>query len=151
MLHYNINYVRVVRETGLVGEWQYDDFFDFHVHPFAPGGYEIAQADDLWHTRHMMLVYVKNRQPVLFHSHRRGNSPIWVRTKFIVAEVVLVVTVSPYLQYIDTMQLLLLLDEVDMLCQVVHKYVICNFSDQYTTLFCLRVHTRKHKSHLNTC
>ena len=32
-------------ETGLGGEPQYDDL-DVHVHPFAPGGYEIARADD---------------------------------------------------------------------------------------------------------
>ena len=31
-------------ETGLGGERQYDDL-DVHVHPFAPGGYEIARAD----------------------------------------------------------------------------------------------------------
>ena len=30
-------------ETGLGGERQYDDFLDVHVHPFASGGYEIAQ------------------------------------------------------------------------------------------------------------
>ena len=43
-------------ETGPGGERQYDDL-DVHGHPFASGGYEIAQADDFWHTRHMMLGY----------------------------------------------------------------------------------------------
>ena len=33
------------------------------------GGYEIAQADDFWHTRASYVWYVKNRQPVLFQSH----------------------------------------------------------------------------------
>ena len=33
--------------TGYIPKWrQYDDFLDVHVHPFGPGGYEIAQADD---------------------------------------------------------------------------------------------------------
>ena len=61
-------------KSGETGERQYDDL-DVHVHQFAPGVYEIARADDFLHTRHMMLGYVKNRQPVLFHS-QRGNSPI---------------------------------------------------------------------------
>ena len=53
---------------------QYDDL-DVHVHPFAPGGYEMARVHDFWHTGHMMLGYVKNRQPVLFHSHPGAIHP----------------------------------------------------------------------------
>ena len=38
--------------------------------PFAPGGYEIARVDDFdIPEHHLMLGNVKNRQPVLFHSH----------------------------------------------------------------------------------
>ena len=56
MLYYNINYVRVVKlDLGASDNMMI--FLDVHVHPFAPGGYEIAQADDFWHTRHMMLGY----------------------------------------------------------------------------------------------
>ena len=33
------------------------------------GGYEIARADDFWHTRASYVGFVKHRQPVLFHSH----------------------------------------------------------------------------------
>ena len=36
----------------------------------APGGDEIARVDDFdMPEHHMMLGYVKNRQPVLFHRH----------------------------------------------------------------------------------
>ena len=69
-------------------------------------------------------IYVKNRQPVLFHNHRRGTSPIWVRKKLIVAKVDLVVTVRPYLLVIGTNYNCY---QMKQTCPVIQKYVICNF------------------------
>ena len=37
--------------------------------PQPVAGYEIARADDFRHTQASYVGYVKNRQPVLFHSH----------------------------------------------------------------------------------